>query len=237
MSLAQLQEAIAALVCDEESLQAYEVDPDAWSRSRLGASDACLLARLDASSLRLFHEIHARDRAYFIEAVLPLTIQRLGADWSRAYFAKRPYGDDDVRAEAARFVEHLADDARDEGAFELARYELAKFRLLDEPAFEPRTFEGRAPERHAPAPGIAILPTPIHLPSLVEDPLGAPTGPGGVVLLRRDSEEVASAWIEGLPAQLLRAVEAKNEARLREIASTKEGRSALLQILADGAIR
>lgn len=238
MSLAELQQAIAELICDKKSLQQYVNDPQAWTRAkRLPPRESILLHGLDTASLHNFHEIHERDRAYFIEAILPLTTARIGEAWPSDYFAVQPYADENVRIEAARFVMHVELGTHDEATAHLARYELAKFRLLDEPAFEPTaTLHLREIALLQPAPGIAIVPSSFHLPTLVDDPDANPPRRSGVALLRRDEDGVTSAWLEGVSAGILDAIRRKDEGALRALVATDEGSRAFIQVLNDGVV-
>lgn len=235
MSLSDLQRAVAELVCDGSSLDAYRRDPAGWLRARsLAGRDGAVLDGLDQASLLAFHEIHARDRAYFLEAVLPLTAARIGAGWDAVYFAERPYGDDDTRAEARRFVGHL-ERMRDAATVSLARFELARFELLSQPPFRPafgRLLRDPATPRLA--PGLAVVGSSCHLPTLVDDPRAPTDERAGVALLRRDEDDVATAWIEGCEGELLLAVARGEQERIPDLLATRLGEEAYLDMLAQG---
>lgn len=237
MSLADLQDAIAALICDKRSLAAYAEERPSWlAKRRLPERERKVLDDLDLDSVRAFHEIRARDRAYFIEAVLPLTTRRLGEGWKERYFERRPYGSDDPRIEGAAFVHDLAKGSKDPATCELAAYELGTFLLLDEPPFDPA--EGKAvrgPTAASLAPGLAILPASIQLPELVDDPLGEARPAEGAVLLRRDADGVTPAWIDGPIALILLAVSRREHARLRDLLASPEGQDAYREALSQGA--
>ncbi|MFP5354630.1 MAG: hypothetical protein ACLGIK_05675 [Gemmatimonadota bacterium] len=238
MTLAHLQSAIADLVCDEIDLRAFLEGPDSWVKGRrLGEHEAKLLREIDPSAMQAFHDIHARDRAYFIEAVLPLTTSRLGEGWSSSYFRAHPFGDDDVQVEADRFAHHLAQQDDDATAC-LARFEVAKFNLLDEPVFDPGDpLRIRAPRPAALAHGIAVVEASWHLPSLVEDPHAHPIPRRGVSLLRRDADGVTSAWLEGIEADLLAAIARKDHTGLTKLTTTPDGRRAFIQIVGEGILQ
>lgn len=196
-----------------------------------------MLHGIDLPSLRAFHEIHDRDRASFLEAVLPLTLQRVGPAWSDAYFSATPFADDDVRVECARYVHHLVDAGADEGTLSLARYELAKLLLLDEPPFSPAgRMAWRDPASLALAPGLAVVPAGAHLPTLVEEPLHDAGLCAGVALLRRDPEDVTCAWLEGPTAGVLTIVASGEREHLARLVDDEEARRAFLQLISEGVL-
>lgn len=237
MSLAQFQRAIAALVCEEDSLADYSTNPRAWLARQEVGGDTSPLADLDVGSLRRFHEIHTRDRAYFLEAVLPLTTGRLGPGWFRDYFRRHPYGFDDTLLEAERFVEYLSHSA-EAGARALGEYELACLLLSEQAPFEVGTAEARpAGSRTALARGLALLPVSVHVPALVEDPQEAARPAAGIVLLRRDPGGITPAWIEGVPARVLLAQLRQDDVALAELLRTHEGYAAHAEILEQGVFR
>lgn len=238
MTLAALQQAIAELICDRNSLRAYEIDRSAWLRSRrLDPEDADILRELDQASLRAFHDIHARDRAYFIEAILPLTIARLGEGWWKPYFGARPYGDDETRTEVQKFASWLEATSLDLAAVSLARFEQAKFALLDEPPFDPAPGNIlRDPTAARLTPGLAVVETTVHIPTLLEDPSMRVGSHHGIVLLRRDEDGVTTAWIEGVASMMLLAIARHDRETMRSLLATRRGQEAYLDILSQGAL-
>lgn len=239
MSFSQLQRAIASLVCDRRALDAYRDDPPAWLSTRgLPPREAAVLDGLDGESLAAFQEIHARDRAYFLEAVMPLTTARLGAGWRDGYFEAEPYGDDDTRVEAARFTRFLEERMDDPAASLLARFELARLRLFDAPVFHrsvaPAPID--AAKAHL-APGLAIVESRLHLPTLVEDPLDETPPPcEGIALLRRDPDGITTAWVDGPSGRLLAAVGRRERETLRSLLGSPSGRVAFAEAAAQGVV-
>lgn len=239
MSLEELQRSIAALVSDHRSLDAYLHDPHGWIASRrLNSREAQVLMGLDGEHVASFHEIYARDRAFFVEAVLPRSTRRLGVSWSRGYFDAHPQADADTRVEAALFVAWLDTTSADLATRTLARFELASFLLLDAPPFE--AAEGsthREPGELRPAPGIAIVPSSLHLPTLIDGEGDAAPVEVGVALLRRTPEGVESAWLEGPAAHFLAAVETRDVDALHAIMARRDGQQAALSIFDEGVLR
>lgn len=238
MSLRELQDAVAQLVCDRRSLEGYAQDPTAWVRARVPTPDGRVLLGLDVEDVTAFHEIHARDRAYFLEATLPLTLQRLGGDWPGPYFAVEPFGHEDVRVEAQRFAAYVEQEAPDIGTPALARFELAKLLLLDAPPFAPpESFEMRMPAHPQLAGGLALVPADAHLPSLVDDPLSDAVPVTGAALLRRDADGIVTSWIEGAAATLLTAIATGDTTGiLRLLREDDDARRALVQAIGDGVV-
>lgn len=242
MSLAHVQSAIASLVCDRRALDAHARSPRAWlAASGLPASAARHLDGIEPCSLRLFHDIHARDRAYVVQAVLPLATQRLGPEWIASYFDAAPFGDDDARREAAAFIDHLDAGGADPAARDVARVELARLGLLDEPPFSsaPSGAEEHALEAALaarPAAGIALVPCMFDVPALFDDPHQDAAPAWGVVILRRDEDGVALAWLDGVVGDVLTLVARGDVASLRALAETAAARRALLAAFAEGVI-
>lgn len=238
MSLARLQQAVADLLCDPQAIQAYRADRAAWLASRdLDPEDADVLRDIDQASLQTFHDIHTRDRAYFVETVLPLTIRRLGEDWWRPYFAAHPYGDDDTRLEVARYASWLRETSVDRAAIALAAFEKEKFALLDEPVFEPAPGNIlRDPAAASLAPGLAVLLADVHIPTLVEDPTLLIGPQKGVILLRRDHDGVTSAWVDGPAGVMLLLVARKAEHDIRTLLGTRTGQDAYVEIASQGVL-
>lgn len=236
MSLADLQRAVAELVCDPRSIEAYRRDGPGWLATReLPAHEKAVLRGLDHDDLGAFHDIHTRDRAYFLEAVLPLTVTRLGGSWWRPYFATHPFGDDDTRVEARRFTGYLDATHPDPAAASLARFEVARSTLLDAPVFraKPGTML-RDPARPRLAPGLAAVDSAHHIPTLVDDPHAHAPEAAGVALLRRDHEGVTAAWHEGCIGEILASVRREEYDRLRALLRTRIGKESYLDILSEG---
>lgn len=235
MSLADQQRAIAALVCEPDALDAYGRAPSAWLASRaLAGAPAAPLAGLDPGALAMYRDIHARDRAFFVEATMPLVTQRLGASWMDAYFAAQPYGDDDTLREIARFASFLARGS-DTATAALARYEVARHRLALGAPFVAAHAPGRLLTRLA--PGLAIVASPWSIPALVEDPASWPVAEPGVALLRRDEDDVSSAWLRGPMADVLLALADGRAAAVWPLLASAPHEAAYRAIAKEGALR
>lgn len=238
MSLADVQRAVAELLCDARSLDAYRRDPRGWLAARaLQERERRVLDGVDASSLAAFHDIHARDRGSFVEAVLPRTTARLGERWPGEYFAAFPYGADETRVEARRFVAYLA-PRTDDATRALAQLELAGFLLLDARPFEavPTSYVRESAAARL-SPGLALVPTPVDVRPLMDDPHAAAPARDGVVLLRRDRDGTTTAWIEGAHAAILKAVHARDAGAIRGMLETPAGHAAFGELLLEGVLR
>lgn len=239
MSLGELQQAIAALVCDGRALRDFTRDPRAWAQARgLREEEVRLLVGVQPAAMHSFQAIQARDRASFFEAILPLTLRRRGSTWSVDYFAQHPYGEDDLLVEARRFATFLDEDGDDEAAALLARYEVAKFDLLSDAPFEPAS---PLPMIHAEsrrlAPGLRVVASQVHIPTLDADPLAQVSDDPGAVLLRRDADGVTAVWLTGALAALLIVIARDDRHAIHSQLRTPEGEAACHALVAEGVIR
>lgn len=238
MSLGPLQQAIGALLCEADAIEAFARDPQGWARGRgLAASDVRILAGIRPPAMQAFHDIHERDRRSTLEAIFPLTLERIGPSPVRAYFDEHPYGDDLFLAEALRFAAFLGKKGAEEGRAVLAAYEAARFQLLADAPFEalaPTTVDLTKARL---APGLRVVASRVDIPALEEDPRSEPTARHGAALLRRDADGVVATWVEGSAADLLAAYARRDIHALRSHTQTSEGRSAAVHLAQEGVLR
>lgn len=205
--LASFQEALATLLYVEDELEAFRQDPAAWTRGRgLDAGQARLLVPLLPAHLRRFHDMQARDRAYFVQALFPLTLAFAREGTLDDYLRACPFGDDEYAREAASFAAWAATARADEpGVVDLARFEAERVSLWrHEPA--------RVPPGHVMrAPHVRALRCRTDVPALVEAlESGETASPLArdchVALRREDGGEVVAAELDDAAGQLLVAL-------------------------------
>lgn len=245
MSLAALQRAVAELLYDRASRDAFEAAPSAWLAARgLAGQEARILRSIDPARARRFHEIQARDRAYFVRVLFPLSLAFHGDDsLVAAYLDHEPYGHDDFPVEAARFAS-FADRAAGGGLRGLALADLAAFEAA---TLSLRLAPDRAPERpdapggHVLSPDVRLLRVRTNLPALVEaleagaEPF-VEAGDGWVALRRESDGGVTPAALDVEVGALLAALAAP--ARLEDVA-LRHGpgaRALLAELVAEGVI-
>ncbi|HWG90595.1 MAG TPA: hypothetical protein VNZ52_07065, partial [Candidatus Thermoplasmatota archaeon] len=219
MTLHRLQEAIAALLYEPATREAFARDPRRWATLQgLAAEEAKVLASVPLDQVDYFRELQARDRAYFVEALFPLTLRLAeDPDLVAGFLAASPYGEEENPKEAASFREfvhasHRGSAPRERALRDLAAYEAALAELRVTPVPEPTLplLARLQPTEHLGlAPGLLVLRHESNLPELVtaleEGATAFPRRAPGVVVLRRADVPggVESAALDPLDGEIL----------------------------------
>lgn len=201
------QRALGALLGDAATRDAFERDPDGWLAPwNLAPGDAFLLRSLPVERLKSFHELHARDRAYLVRAMFPLTLTYVGEEIVPRFYQAQPEHRD-FAEEAARFAAFVRErfargDIPHRAARDLAAYEEAVAALRARP---PAPIPEGAPpaedENVVLSPHVRLFVYGANLPDMVEamqrgeKPVVRPNR-GWVVLRRVMGGNVLAACLE-----------------------------------------